>query len=201
VNIQVGNVLPAGPRRRNPDWTDEAVERLKALWRGGKTSSQIAQLLGNGVTRNAVIGKVHRLHLGARATSTRPPQPPRLAADEQVMKRVQREFSDAERVHNAALRAERKNERRRERRAAGRQASGAKIAELEQQFLANCTPITILDLTNSTCRWPIGDPADLDTFRYCGTAKSPDLGSYCPLHAALAYQPRQVRRHVRPAYR
>ena len=48
-------------------WTDEIVEQLKQHWMDGKSASQIASLLGNGVTRNAVIGKVHRLGLAGRA--------------------------------------------------------------------------------------------------------------------------------------
>ena len=64
-------------------WTDEVVEQLKQHWIDGKSASQIAGLLGNGVTRNAVIGKVHRLGLAGRAKSpstaaSRPP--PRCAA-------------------------------------------------------------------------------------------------------------------------
>src|ERR1700728_3629095 len=53
--------------RRQMAWTDEIVEQLKQHWIDGKSASQIASLLGNGVTRNAVIGKVHRLGLAGRA--------------------------------------------------------------------------------------------------------------------------------------
>src|ERR1700735_4056392 len=60
-------------------WTDEIVEQLKQHWIDGKSASQIAGLLGNGVTRNAVIGKVHRLGLAGRAktpsASVSPPRP------------------------------------------------------------------------------------------------------------------------------
>ena len=62
-------------------WTDEIVEQLKQHWIDGKSASQIAGLLGNGVTRNAVIGKVHRLGLAGRAKtpSTSVPRPRRMA--------------------------------------------------------------------------------------------------------------------------
>ena len=50
-------------------WTDEKVERLKQHWMEGRSASQIASLLGDGLTRNAVIGKVHRLGLAGRAKS------------------------------------------------------------------------------------------------------------------------------------
>lgn len=55
-------------------WTDERVEQLKALWNDGLSASQIARVLG-GVTRNAVIGKVHRLGLAGRAAPTRSERP------------------------------------------------------------------------------------------------------------------------------
>jgi GcrA cell cycle regulator len=62
-------------------WTDEVVEQLKQHWIDGKSASQIAGLLGNGVTRNAVIGKVHRLGLAGRAktASTAASRPRRMA--------------------------------------------------------------------------------------------------------------------------
>ena len=55
-------------------WTDERVELLKKLWQDGLSASQIAKQLG-GVTRNAVIGKVHRLGLSGRAAPSKPARP------------------------------------------------------------------------------------------------------------------------------
>src|SRR4051812_833531 len=62
-------------------WTDERVERLKKLWSDGLSASQIAAELGGGVTRNAVIGKVHRLGLSGRGkpTGTGTPRPRKVA--------------------------------------------------------------------------------------------------------------------------
>jgi GcrA cell cycle regulator len=64
-------------------WTDDRVDQLKSLWTEGLSASQIARVLGEGITRNAVIGKVHRLGLAGRATPSRVerprlPSPPRL---------------------------------------------------------------------------------------------------------------------------
>ena len=61
----------------NMQWTDERVEKLKRLWAEGLSASQIAGELGNGITRNAVIGKVHRLGLSGRvkAASSAPSRP------------------------------------------------------------------------------------------------------------------------------
>lgn len=65
-------------------WTEERVDQLKSLWTDGLSASQIARVLGEGITRNAVIGKVHRLGLAGRATAARVdrlrlPSTPRLA--------------------------------------------------------------------------------------------------------------------------
>src|SRR5258706_12598398 len=69
-------------------WTDDRVEQLKKLWDSGLSASQIAAELGN-VTRNAVIGKVHRLCLSGRPKSTRPPAPrPRTACPALPIRRV-----------------------------------------------------------------------------------------------------------------
>ena len=68
----------ANPRApgNGPGWTDTRTERLKALWADGRSASEIAGLLGE-VTRNAVIGKVHRLGLAGRKTTSRQPVPRR----------------------------------------------------------------------------------------------------------------------------
>src|SRR5271154_5398571 len=58
-----------GTNEATMSWTDERVEQLKQHWTEGKSASQIASLLGHGLTRNAVIGKVHRLGLAGRAKS------------------------------------------------------------------------------------------------------------------------------------
>jgi len=135
-------------------WTDERVELLKKLWSDGLSASQIAGELG-GITRNAVIGKVHRLGLSGRAKSA-----------------------------STAL---------------------AHAYEIEEEaapeLIENVIPIgqrrTILELTEQTCRWPIGDPGSTDFF-FCGG--NPVGGSpYCAYHARMAYQPAAARRDRRPA--
>ena len=65
----------AGEERTAMAWTEDRVETLKKLWADGLSASQIAKQLG-GVTRNAVIGKVHRLGLSGRATPSRPARRP-----------------------------------------------------------------------------------------------------------------------------
>ena len=138
-------------------WTDERVELLKKLWTDGLSASQIAAELGN-VTRNAVIGKVHRLGLSGRA-------------------------KDAKAAAAAAAppqghpRAERSGSHRRRRR-----RSNVVIAPIPPQPMraepevwssTTTSPfpmserVTIMDLRESMCRWPMGDPTKPE-FRFCG---------------------------------
>ena len=151
-------------------WTDERVETLKKLWAEGLSASQIAKELG-GVTRNAVIGKVHRLGLSGRATPSRPPARvstprPRPAA------RPARPATFVDRV--VASRTE-----------------PTKPA-IEAEPLPNGEFATVLTLSNHICKWPIGDPGDKD-FRFCGRKTMPGI-PYCDKHACMAYQPAKRRR-------
>src|SRR5271166_3102883 len=152
-------------------WTDERVELLKKLWSDGLSASQIAAELG-GITRNAVIGKVHRLGLSGRAkapSSTAPRQ------------RKQRPPGHAFRTMRATMRGN----------AALAQALPSYEPEPEPEPVENIIPIgqrcTILELTDAKCHWPIGDPAQADFF-FCG-GKSVGTLPYCGYHARVAYQP------------
>tara|TARA_B100000678_G_scaffold291630_1_gene310060 strand:- start:2738 stop:3265 length:528 start_codon:yes stop_codon:yes gene_type:complete len=157
-------------------WTDERVEQLKKLWTEGHSASQIATQLG-GVTRNAVIGKVHRLGLSGRATPSRPvKRPPRLARPKPAPQRV---------VHKAPE----------EQTAAPQQPSSlpavARAPEpLEPAKLANGDFASVLNIRETMCKWPIGDPMDKD-FAFCGRAASG--GPYCAEHAKVAFQPKKQR--------
>jgi GcrA cell cycle regulator len=143
-------------------WTDERVELLKKLWQDGLSASQIAKQLG-GVTRNAVIGKVHRLGLSGRATPSKPartvfkaPRPARpVSAAPSAPRRI------AEPVM---------------------QPAPAPVRYVDE------TPgmATVLTLGAHMCKWPIGDPA-MDNFTFCGR-RSGD-GPYCHEHSQVAYQP------------
>ena len=166
-------------------WTDEVVEQLKQHWIDGKSASQIAGLLGNGVTRNAVIGKVHRLGLAGRAkapgaAASRPRRPAPPPAHRLVGARL----SSAPRIVRGAT--------------ALAIAPEALSEVIEPEFESVVVPmslkVTIVELKEAMCRWPLGDPASSE-FRYCGspTASRP----YCAYHASLAYQPAQERRRDR----
>ncbi len=142
-------------------WTEERVAILKKLWLEGLSASQIAKQLG-GVTRNAVIGKVHRLGLSGRATPSQPPRP--------VFKTPR-----APRSPSASLAPRRL--------APSTQEPSSPVLYVEEPGSA-----TVLTLGAHMCKWPIGDPSS-DNFTFCG--RRINDGSYCSEHARVAYQPQQ----------
>lgn len=159
-------------------WTDERVELLKKLWSEGLSASQIAGRIG-GVTRNAVIGKVHRLGLSGRATTTRMKSHrarPRMAQG--AAKKAQKpRFAQ---VGNPALRALYQPD------------AEPFVPSVEELVIPEKERKSIQTLAECDCRWPIGDP-QLADFHFCGKAKVTGL-PYCEFHARRAFQPPQVRR-------
>jgi GcrA cell cycle regulator len=159
-------------------WTDERVENLKKLWGEGLSASQIAAELG-GITRNAVIGKVHRLGLSGRAKSPAASAArPRKARAHTHLMRVARPATRG----NTALAHAYDFEQ-----------------EQEPEPVDNVIPLgqrrTIVDLTEDTCRWPIGDPGSTDFF-FCG-GQAGTGAPYCSYHSRVAYQPAGDRRRDR----
>ena len=174
-------------------WTDERVELLKKLWTEGLSASQIAGRLGAGVTRNAVIGKVHRLNLSGRAQQPRQsvPRPPRKQREPSLAGRGNGSPSmptAGSMALKPVMRAEPQP----------RQPALPEPQPLRLVDLPKDGRVTILHLSDKTCKWPIGDPGAED-FCFCG--HGPREGSpYCEYHARLAYQPLQDRRHRRVSY-
>ena len=170
-------------------WTDERVELLKKLWSDGLSASQIAAEIG-GVTRNAVIGKVHRLGLSGRGKAKTAPLP-----------------SGPGRP--PGRRAPRADRRRRARSrtcvlapgaaAAGGRARIRRGRARDEVVVPMSERVTIMDLRESMCRWPMGDPTKPE-FRFCGARSVTGL-PYCTHHARVAYQPvadRKRDRRLRP---
>ena len=145
-------------------WTDERVDVLKRLWLEGLSASQIAKQLGGGVTRNAVIGKVHRLGLSGRAAPSQPVRAPALRAPRA-----------ARPVSAAPVR---------------REPAPTPVAPPPPRYYVPETPgsATVLTLGAHMCKWPIGDPSS-DGFTFCGARATE--GPYCIHHAQVAYQPKQ----------
>ena len=166
-------------------WTDERVELLKKLWADGLSASQIAGELG-GVTRNAVIGKVHRLGLSGRAKSSSPQNVnrPKRVARPSVTAQPSRPSRNSQRAlaePQMVVRSE----------------AGEVIAAPQNLVAPEPLRLDLTQLGETTCKWPIGDPATED-FYFCGNS-SRDSGPYCAYHARIAYQPVTDRRRERRA--
>ena len=167
-------------------WTDERVELLRKLWLDGLSASQIAGELADGITRNAVIGKVHRLGLSGRAKAPSAP-----AARPRAQKPIRSSAPSAPRSHAPVMR--------------GNLAYALSPAitpqpviraQLDSVVIPISQRVTIMELRESMCRWPLGDPSSPD-FRYCGSDAPVGCGPYCSHHANIAYQPSQERRRAR----
>ena len=142
-------------------WTLEREEKLKELWKKGHTASQIALMLGD-TTRNAVIGKAHRLNLQARTTSKRSTQ------------KIEAENNNTAEVKTQKL---------------GRKAR-FKALLLDKNFEQE-NPKKLEELTDETCRWPIGHPYE-EKFYFCGR-KPMEKFPYCKLHVLYAFQPKNAK--------
>ncbi|MEM7776420.1 MAG: GcrA family cell cycle regulator [Pseudomonadota bacterium] len=156
-------------------WTDDRVELLKKLWTEGLSASQIAGRLG-GVSRNAVIGKVHRLGLAGRVNTPRN-KPMRPRARIGAIKRVAK--PRISQSGNPALRAL-------------YQPDGDRyVPPPEELDIPPSERVALVELTECGCRWPIGDPQTAE-FGFCNRKKVPGL-PYCEVHARHAFQPPQSR--------
>ncbi|MCF3933923.1 GcrA cell cycle regulator [Acuticoccus sp. M5D2P5] len=182
-------------------WTDERIEVLRKLWAEGHSASQIATTLG-GVSRNAVIGKIHRLGLSGRVKATKPrgstrqrtnPAPaatPASTPSAAVIARAKPQAAQprAMAVGSTVVKV------------VEREAPAALMAQLPREEPADIVPLhgkmTLLDLGASCCRWPIGDPSD-SGFRFCG-ARTEAGAVYCSAHADIAFPQRLKKGKDRP---
>ena len=142
-------------------WTPEREEKLKELWKKGHSGSQIANILGN-TTRNAVIGKAHRLNLQARAVSKKTDVKTHTEKDHTSVNKTQK---------------------------LGRKAR-FKALLLDKNFEKE-NPKQLEELTDKTCRWPIGHPYE-ENFYFCGRTPIEKF-PYCKLHLLYSYQPKNAK--------
>lgn len=148
-------------------WTKRRIEALKILWAEGNSATKVAHALGN-TTRNAVIGKVHRLGISDR-------------------KKLR------ENLIEEALKKGRSNTG-----ANDKPVSAASLSKAEKKAVTSMFPLpveagkaaTVLTLRGSMCKWPIGDPEDR-RFAFCG--RKATRGPYCTQHAKLAFQTNKKR--------
>ncbi len=191
-------------------WTDERVEMLKAMWTEGKSASQIAKELG-GVTRNAVIGKVHRLGLSNRGPNGERPEEEGLAPAADAPSPIEPDAIEepafvealAPRPSSGGVTPLRPKTVVANGQPLPPQPSGS---EISPEALANLAEVakkakrlSLMQLTERTCKWPIGDPAT-DDFWFCGLPCVPGK-PYCDTHVAVAFQPMSARRDRRAGSR
>ncbi len=171
------------------NWTEERVELLKKLWAEGLSASQIAAQLG-GVSRNAVIGKVHRLKLSSRGrASTAHTRTKKPATSVSGSKSGGRSASPTRPV-TATVGAT----------ALKPQYQVDAVAEqdlrpIEEVVVPISRRLSLIELTEQTCKWPNGDPLT-DDFHFCGN-DAKETGPYCNYHSKLAFQPASERRRSR----
>ncbi|MCC6863423.1 MAG: GcrA cell cycle regulator [Rhodobacteraceae bacterium] len=192
-------------------WTDERIEKLKHMWAEGQSASQIAKELGN-VTRNAVIGKVHRLGLSNRVTggkdettftpNTAVPRPepvttrsgatPRQAAPGRTMPAPTAATGNVMPIplRKAIIPAGQPLPPQPSANEISPEAL-ASVREVEKR----ARKLTLMELTERTCKWPIGDPVS-DDFWFCGLPSLPGK-PYCEAHVGVAFQPMSARRDRR----
>lgn len=168
------------------NWNDERVELLRKLWSEGLSASQIAAQLG-GVSRNAVIGKVHRLKLSSRGRATAAPARQKKApATGGGARNVAARSSTTVRSMPTSI-------------GATALQTNYEVEPLVRHHLrpvANVVvPISrrlqLVELSERTCKWPNGDPLSED-FSFCGNDSSE--GPYCAYHSRIAFQPASDRR-------
>ncbi len=152
-------------------WTNERVDTLKKLWNDGHSASAIAATLGE-VTRNGVIGKVHRLGLAGRASGSSRPRSPRATSLFPHRPRARR----IRKPPSSPLPA------------AHRLRSLPLTKPMPRELGPSPeTTVTVETLTERSCRWPEGDPKRAG-FHFCGRIKDEMQGPYCNHHAAIAYR-------------
>ncbi len=196
-------------------WTDDRIEQLKSMWEAGQTASQIAEALG-GVSRNAVIGKAHRLGLQARPSPVKPNEPEAKAPEPVVAPPPPPPVREVAAPEPRPIVPA--NEPRKEPadpqpvlRSVGpggflRQTPGEQqppIAPAPPRRLVPAKPspdiagkTTLLDLNDRICKWPLGHPGEPD-FHFCGDKVNPGF-PYCIEHCGHAYQAQLPRRDRRP---
>ncbi len=202
-------------------WTDERIDHLKSMWEKGMTASQIAEELG-GVSRNAVIGKAHRLGLQARPSPVKPndtensAEPRSAAASVTPTPRpAPRTVAEVRSSHStpppspfppavptgptgAQLRSIGPGGFLRQ--GPGDQAPPATPAPPRRLVPARPSPeiagkTSLLELSDKVCKWPLGHPGEPD-FHFCGDVVNPGF-PYCVAHCGQAYQAQMPRRDRR----
>ena len=205
-------------------WTEERIERLKKMWHEGATASQIADELG-GVSRNAVIGKAHRLGLEQRPSPVKPgeekearkpapapaaaaPAKPKTEPEPALAAAPAAAPSPSGRIPSPQRQPTPQELQYRSigpggfiRQGPGEQQAPIPPAPPRRLVPAKPSPevadkTSLLELNDRICKWPMGHPGEPD-FHFCGEAANPGF-PYCVQHCGVAYQAQLPRRDRRP---
>ena len=167
-------------------WTDKMVDDLKVMWKQGLTTAEIAKRLG--VSKNSVVGKVHRLELDAR------PSPIKTKSKDEEIQKPEKPAKPAKKACKKSVEAAPKVVAEEPKIEPEPQPKKEESVKVEDKVLAPKPAVVtksydgnakLTDLDNHTCRWPLGDPKD-ENFHFCGR-KVRTGQTYCEEHAALAY--------------
>ncbi|MCG7507695.1 GcrA family cell cycle regulator [Mesorhizobium retamae] len=176
------------------NWTDERVELLRKLWSEGLSASQIAAQLG-GVSRNAVIGKVHRLKLSGRGRTTAAParqkKAPAANSGASASKSTTRAAASSSHRHVTASVGATALQVQFDAEPVARQY----LRPVENVVVPISRRLQLTELTERTCKWPNGDPLT-EEFHFCGNDAG-ESGPYCAYHSRIAFQPASERRRLR----
>ncbi len=163
-------------------WTDERIALLKKLWKDGKSAAEIARALSKGVTRNAVIGKAHRMGLSGRPS---PIKKAASGAEKKSAKTPKKEIKKIKKVKKStavstpsATSGKGKNP--------PPSKGVTEPRKLKPEDIPPDDGVALIDLTERMCKWPIGDPRE-DNFTFCGRTNN-GITPYCQNHAEMAYQ-------------
>jgi len=156
-------------------WTNDMVDRLTELWLSGLTTTEIAKELG--VSKNSIVGKVHRLNLSAR------PSPIKKKEDEVHAKKRTKVLPKPKQLQKK-ISFNKKDEHKISALDPDKTETETAL-KTKKSVVKKDGCVKLADLDSHSCRWPIGDPKD-DNFCFCG--KKVRAGqTYCDEHAAIAY--------------
>ena len=200
-------------------WTEERVKKLTLLWKSGNSASKIALELGEGVSRNAVIGKIHRLGLSERGSGLSPKGTKKSSEDQSdntlTADKSQIDFKLDPNLEQSAKRKGKKRGRKPSiKKLLNNENTSDSIPKINNNLLSesgelesevdqvtldnlikiekNAKKLSLLELTEKTCKWPIGDPATSE-FWFCGHPSAQGK-PYCEAHVSIAFQAVTTRR-------
>ena len=183
-------------------WTDQMVEDLRVMWKQGLTTAEIGKKLG--VSKNSIVGKVHRLGLSGRPSpikkkeTTEEAETKNTAAPKEKSAKPEKESAkttvsaakeNVKEAKPAQVNAEKTTEKKEPEKSAVSKPEAKPEPEVKECFKSDleksAKAVSLMELDNHTCRWPLGDPKD-ENFRFCG--KKVCIGqTYCEEHSAIAY--------------